>query len=494
MPPVLEARNISKRFQGTQALRDVSFSLEKGEVHALMGENGAGKSTLAKVIAGVVIPDEGEILVEGRKVTLNHPLQAQASGIGMVFQELDLFPHLSVAENIAVANPAAHESAVVRKRTLEAWSANFLGQVKLEIRPETLLCNLSIGQVQRVAIARALSLKSRILLLDEPTSSLTEDGVESLFALIEHLKSSGVSFVYVSHKMAEVSRIADRVTVLRDGAFVGTRTARDLTSEELITMMVGRKLDRNERTDRSCGPDLVLEVRGLTTSFLSPIDFHLHAGEVLGIAGLVGAGRSELGAVLFGMRPRTGGVVRLKGKPFAPNSPAEAIQSGLCLLPEDRRWEGIFPQMSVRENASIVILKRLGRGMFQKESQKVAEFQTKLAVSAAPETAISNLSGGNQQKIVLARWLLADPAVLFLDDPTRGIDVAAKEEIYKIIDELAVQGKGVILVSSELPELWRCCDRILVLQEGRQAGIVETKDSSQEEVMQLATGIASSVA
>jgi ribose transport system ATP-binding protein len=491
MPPVLEARHISKRFQGTQALRDVSFSLEKGEVHALMGENGAGKSTLAKVFAGVVVPDEGEIFVEGQKVLFDHPLRAQASGIGMVFQELDLFPHLSVAENIAVANPAAQEKAVVRKHALETWSANFLGQVKLDVRPDTPLCALSIGQVQRVAIARALSMNSRILLLDEPTSSLTDDGVESLFALIEQLKGSGVSFVYVSHKMAEVSRIADRVTVLRDGAFVGTRKASELTSDELITMMVGRKLDRNERKARSGGTDVVLEIKGLTTSFLSPIDFELHAGEVLGVAGLVGAGRSELGAALFGMRSRTGGEIRLKGKYFEPNSAAEAIESGFCLVPEDRRWEGIFPQMSVRENASIVILKRLGRGMFQKESRTVSEFQKKLAVSAAPETAISNLSGGNQQKIVLARWLLAEPSVLFLDDPTRGIDVAAKEEIYKIIDDLAMQGKGVILVSSELPELWRCCDRILVLQEGRQAGIVRTEDSSQEEVMQLATGIAS---
>ena len=494
MPPVLEARHISKRFQGTQALRDVSFCLEKGEVHALMGENGAGKSTLAKVIAGVVIPDEGEILVEGEKVILDHPLRAQASGIGMVFQELDLFPHLSVAENIAVGNPAAREVAIVRKRVLEAWTAGFLRHVKLDVSPDTPLCDLSIGQIQRVAIARALSLNSRILLLDEPTSSLTQDGVDSLFALIEHLKSSGVSFVYVSHKMAEVSRIADRVTVLRDGALVGTKRAGELTPDELITMMVGRKLDRNERKARSGPSGVVLEVKRLTTVFLSPIDFELRRGEVLGVAGLVGAGRSELGAALFGMRARTGGQVYLDGKLFAPDSPAEAIQSGFCMVPEDRRWEGIFPQMSVRENASIVILKRLGRGMFQKESRKVAEYQKKLAVSAAPETAIANLSGGNQQKIVLARWLLAEPAVLFLDDPTRGIDVAAKEEIYKIIDELAMQGKGVILVSSELPELWRCCDRILVLQEGRQAGIVRTQDSSQEEVMQLATGTAVSAA
>lgn len=253
-------------------------------------------------------------------------------------------------------------------------------------------------------------------------------------------------------------------------------------------MMVGRKLDSNERPQRDCGPDVVLDVQDLTTSFLSNLNFTLHAGEVLGVAGLVGAGRSELGASLFGMCKRLSGEIQLKGKEFDPHFPAEAIRMGLCLLPEDRRWEGIFPQMSVRENASIAVLERLGRGLFKKETQRVAEFQKKLAVSASSDVAISNLSGGNQQKIILARWLLADPAVLFLDDATRGIDVAAKEQIYTIIDELAAQRKGVIMVSSELPELWRCCDRILVLREGRQAGIVRTADSSQEEVLRLATG------
>lgn len=491
MPAILEARNISKRFQGTQALRNVSFSLEPGEVHALMGENGAGKSTLAKILAGVVTADEGEIFVGGAKVNLDHPLRARQCGIGMVFQELDLFPHLTVAENIAIANPAAHEAVVVRRDRLESWCSLHLRQVQLSIRPNTLLRDLSIGQVQRVAIARALSMDSRILLLDEPTSSLTDDGVESLFELIARLKSEGVAFVYVSHKMAEVSRIADRVTVLRDGMCVGTRKAVDLSADDLITMMVGRTLQRNERPLRPKHSAVVLKVENLATRFLLHVNFALHAGEVLGIAGLMGSGRSELGAALYGMRKRLCGTVLLNGQDFQPNSPADAIRSGFCLLPEDRRWEGIFPQMSVRENASIGILKRLGRGKFRKESEKVADFQRKLCVSSSPDVAISQLSGGNQQKIVLTRWLLAEPTILFLDDPTRGIDIGAKEEIYRIIDELAAQGKGVLLVSSELPELWRCCDRILVLQEGRQAGIVSTADSSQEDVMRLATGTVS---
>jgi ribose transport system ATP-binding protein len=490
MPPVLEARNISKRFQGTQALCKVSFSLDRGEVHALMGENGAGKSTLAKILAGVVIADEGELFVSGESVVIDHPLRAQALGIGIVFQELDLFPHLTIAENLAIANPAAREKVIVRKRNLSAWCSPFLAQVRLDVPPNTLLRNLAIGQIQRVAIARALSLNSRVLLLDEPTSSLTEDGVQSLFELIAQLKGDGVSFVYVSHKMAEVRQIADRVTVLRDGRLVGTRNASDLTSEELITMMVGRKLDRHERSDRGCRPNVVLDVRNLATAFLSNINFTLRAGEVLGVAGLVGAGRSELGATLFGLRKPTSGHIQFNGHPFSPNSPAQAIREGMCLLPEDRRWQGIFPKMSVRENASIVVLSRWGSGRFRKEAQRVAEFQKKLAVSSSPDVRIASLSGGNQQKIILARWLLAEPVVLFLDDATRGIDVAAKEQIYTIIDELACSGKGLILVSSELPELWRCCDRILVLREGRQAGIVTTADSSQEEVLRLATGTA----
>jgi len=488
MPPVLEARNISKRFQGTQALWKVSFSLDRGEVHALMGENGAGKSTLAKILAGVVIADEGELFVSGESVVIDHPLRAQALGIGIVFQELDLFPHLTIAENLAIANPAAREKVIVRKRNLSAWCSPFLAQVRLDVPPNTLLRNLAIGQIQRVAIARALSLNSRVLLLDEPTSSLTEDGVQSLFELIAQLKRAGVSFVYVSHKMAEVRQIADRVTVLRDGRLVGTRNASDLTSEALITMMVGRKLDRHQRTDRGCRPNVVLDVRNLATAFLSNINFTLRAGEVLGVAGLVGAGRSELGATLFGLRKSTSGHIQFDGHPFSPNSPAQAILQGMCLLPEDRRWQGIFPKMSVRENASIVVLSRWGSGRFRIEAQRVAEFQKKLAVSASPDVRIASLSGGNQQKIILTRWLLAEPVVLFLDDATRGIDVAAKEQIYTIIDELACSGKGVILVSSELAELWRCCDRILVLREGRQAGIVTTADSSQEEVLRLATG------
>ena len=489
MLPILDARNISKRFQGTQALRNVDFSLQAGEVHALMGENGAGKSTLSKILAGVVVPDQGEIFLGDQQVVIDHPLRAQQLGIGIVFQELDLFPQLTVAENMAIANAAAGESSVVRFRDLNSWCAKFLEQVKLDVAPDTLLGSLPISQMQRVAIARALSLNARILLLDEPTSSLTDDAVESLFALLAQLKTKGMSFVYVSHKMAEIRRVADRITVLRDGVRIGTCSANEVSTDELITMMVGRKLSRSERPARDSRPNVLLEVRGLRTGFLSNVDFLLRAGEVLGVAGLVGAGRSELGAALFGLRKKLGGEIKLKEEAFYASGPSDAIQRGLCLLPEDRRWEGLFPQMSVRENTSIATLHRLRRpGLFRKEAERVTALQRKLGVSTPSEMTISALSGGNQQKIILARWLMAEPSVLFLDEPTRGIDVGAKEQIYNIIDELSAQGKGIILVSSELPELWRCCVRILVLHEGRQAGIVTTANTTQEEVLRLATG------
>jgi ABC-type sugar transport system ATPase subunit len=486
MPPILEARNISKRFEGTQALRDASFSLDPGEVHALMGENGAGKSTLSKILAGVCVPDEGEIFIAEAKVTIDHPLRAQQLGIAMVFQELDLFPQLTIAENMAIANPAAGEGTIVRKRELSAWCEGYLEQVALNVQPNSYLRDLSVGQIQKVAIARALSLKSRVVLLDEPTSSLTDDGVESLFELIAQLKSQGVAFVYVSHKMAEVGRIADRITVLRDGNVVGTKAASELSTDELITMMAGRKLDRNQRPQRAISDDVVLSVHDLSTNFLSNIRFELRAGEVLGVAGLVGAGRSELGAALFGLRKELQGEMFVDGKFYHPQSPADAIRRGLCLLPEDRKTEGIFPQMSVRENASIAVLRRLRLG--PSETKEVDAVQNRLAVSARPGALISTLSGGNQQKVIFARWLLSEPRVLFLDEPTRGIDVNTKEQMYEIIEDFATQGKGVILVTSELPELWRCCDRILILHEGRQAGIVISKECTQEDVLRLATG------
>jgi ribose transport system ATP-binding protein len=491
MAPILEARGISKRFQATQALDKVDFSVERGEVHALMGENGAGKSTLAKIFAGVTIPDEGETYFDGERVAISDPKRARDIGIGIVFQELDLFPHLSVADNIAIGNSKAKEQFFVRRSNLDEWCAQFLRQVQLDIDPDTNLTKLSISQVQLVAIARALSLGARVIFFDEPTSSLAQGDASRLLALIKELRVRGVSSVYVTHKMKEVQQIADRVTVLRDGKYVGTRAARGLSTDELVHMMVGRHVEVLERRAHgNSQEDIVLEVRNLETDFLRGITFSVKAGEVLGIAGLVGSGRSELGAALFGMRKLGAGSVLLKGKAFAPADPRQAIDQGFGLLPEDRKSEGLFPQLSIRENTTISVLHRFRRmDRVRAETARVAEFTEKFGMRSHIEAPIATLSGGNQQKMMLARWFMADPAVLFLDEPTRGIDVGAKQEIYKLIEDMAAKGKAIVLVSSELPELWRCCDRILILNAGHQAKIVDPSVATPEEVLKLAAGL-----
>jgi ABC-type sugar transport system ATPase subunit len=491
MAPILEARAVSKRFQATQALDRVDFSVEKGEVHALMGENGAGKSTLAKISAGVTIPDAGEIFFNGDRVTISDPKRARDIGIGIVFQELDLFPHLSVAENIAIGNSKANEGFAIDRSKSNLWCSPFLQQVRLDVNPDTQLQKLSISQAQLVAIARALSLGAKVIFFDEPTSSLAQDDAAGLLALIKELKSRGVSSVYVTHKMDEVQQIADRVTVLRDGKYIGTRAASAITTDELVHMMVGRPIEITERrAHRAAHGDAVLDVRDLKTDFLQGISFSVKAGEVLGVAGLVGSGRSELGAALFGMRKRKSGTVSLNGKSFAPTEPRQSINQGFCLLPEDRKSEGLFPQLSIRENTTIGVLHRFrSTDRVRAETSRVAEFAHKFGMRSSVEARIATLSGGNQQKMMLARWFMADPAVLFLDEPTRGIDVGAKQEIYKLIDEMAAQGKAIILVSSELPELWRCCDRILVLNAGRQAGIVDPDIATPEDVIKLAAGL-----
>ncbi len=408
-----------------------------------------------------------------------------------MFQELDLFPHLSVADNIAIGNTKAKEQFFIRRSQLTAWCSQFLQQVQLNVDPETELRKLSISQAQLVAIARALSLGAKVIFFDEPTSSLAQDDATQLLALIRELKTRGVSSVYVTHKMEEVRQIADRVTVMRDGKYIGTRAARDLSTDELVHMMVGRHVEiLDRRSDGSSREDVVLAVQNLETEFLRGITFSVKAGEVLGVAGLVGSGRSELGAALFGMRKLKSGTVSLNGDAFTPSSPRHAINQGFCLLPEDRKSEGLFPQLSIRENTTISVLHRFrALDRVRAETARVSEFSSKFRMRSHIEAPIATLSGGNQQKMMLARWFMADPAVLFLDEPTRGIDVGAKQEIYKLIEEVAAEGKAIILVSSELPELWRCCDRILILSAGRQVGVVDPQVATPEEVIKLAAGL-----
>jgi ribose transport system ATP-binding protein len=476
----MRLEGVRKHYDGVEALRGANFSVAPGEVHALMGENGAGKSTLAKIAAGSVRADAGQIFLDGKPVEIRSPLDAQRLGIGIIYQELDLFPHLSVAENIALGRP-------VKFGELNRFAQPFLDRVGLARSPRTMLGSLRAGEMQMVAIARALASNARILFMDEPTSCLFNDSVERLFRLIADLKRQGVRIVYVSHRMDEIFRICDRATVLRDGETVGTRTISETSPDELIRMMVGRDLHSTPRRGSVAGP-VLLSVSNLTTKKLQNISFELRQGEVLGIAGLVGAGRSEIGAALFGLDRRLSGTIYLRGREIDPRSPSEAIKLGIALVPEDRKREGLMMRMSIAENAILGRKPKFGFIHAREESSALDPVFRSLALKTASRDArVGTLSGGNQQKVLLARCLLADPEILFLDDPTRGIDIGAKQEIYAIIEKLASEGKGIILVSSELPELLACSDRILVMRDGRSTATLDANDATEERIMKAAT-------
>jgi ABC-type sugar transport system ATPase subunit len=474
---VLQARDIRKHYGGVHALKGANFDLRPGEVHALVGENGAGKSTLARILAGSTRADGGSILRDGSEVRIASPLDAQRLGIGIIYQELDLFPNLTAGENIVAGNLHFREGVLVRFAAMERFCRPFLDRAGLSCRVDTPAGELSIGQQQMLAIARALSMDARILLMDEPTSSLFDDAAERLFKLIAGLKERGVSVVYVSHKMDEIFRIADRATVLCDGETVGTVEIASTTVEAIIRMMVGRDVAITQRADRAPAGEVALEVDNLTTAKLRGVSFSVRRGEVLGIAGLVGSGRSELGAGLAGLDRTLSGAIRARG--------------GFGLVPEDRRSEGLMMQMSVLENGTMAVLPRVSRGGFLEpaaERRMLEPVAARLALNCpSTDAPVSQLSGGNQQKVLLARWLLVNPDILFLDDPTRGIDVGAKQDIYRMIEELARAGKAILLVSSELPELLRLSDRILVLHEGRVAARYDAGEATQERIMAAAT-------
>jgi ABC-type sugar transport system ATPase subunit len=487
----LKAEGIYKSYDGVHALRGAEFSLLSGEVHALMGENGAGKSTLGKIMAGVLRPDKGQITVEGKPVAINGPLDAQRLGISIIHQELDLFPNLSVAENIVIGNEEFTERGVVRFGEVYDFAEEFLQQAGLTAAPSRRVASLSIGEMQLVMIARALSMRARIIIMDEPTSSLFHDSVERLFELIRKLKAQNVAIVYVSHKMDEIIRISDRITVMRDAVTIGTRSANETSPPELIGMMVGRAWQTGDRKRRTATEEKLLTVSGLMTRKLKDVSFEVRKGEVVGIAGLVGAGRSELGAALMGLDRCKQGTMTLRGEPVTADSVETAFRHGMRLLPEDRKLDGLMMQMSILENGTIADLPKYAAGGFtrpEEEERAIGPTFRKLALKfSSLEAPVSSLSGGGQQKVLFARCLVGNPDVLFLDDPTRGIDLGAKEDIYAIIEQLAEQGKGIIFVSSELPELLRCCDRILVMREGQITADLEAGKTTQEEIMSFAT-------
>ena len=491
-PPLLAMRQIGKRFAGVRALSGVSLEVRAGEVHGICGENGAGKSTLMKIISGVLAPDEGVIEFEGRPVRLDSPQQARSLGIVMIHQELNLVPQLTVAENIWLAREPCRGPFVDRARQREGARA-CLARLGAGIDPEARVATLPIAQQQMVEIAKALSMQARLLIMDEPTSSLDEADSQRLLAVVAELQRDGVAVLYISHRFDELARIAGHVTVLRDGCHVRTMRWAETTLPEVVALMVGRTLDQQfPAPTRVPGDEPLLQVRGLRREgVFGPVDFEVRRGEILGFAGLIGAGRTEVARALFGADTADGGDVRVAGQPVSISSPIDAIRAGLAYLPEDRKAHGLALQMGVGSNISIASLGRLSRrgGFidFARERSLVAGSIRRLAIRAAsPEQPARQLSGGNQQKVVLAKWLARTARVLLFDEPTRGVDVGAKQALYVLMDELAAQGVGVVLISSELPEILGLCDRIAVFRDGNIAATLAARATTQEEIMYIA--------
>lgn len=498
--PLIDIRHVTKRFGGVIALSDVSFVIQRGEFHSIVGENGAGKSTLMKILSGVITDFEGEILLRGEPMRFRGTRDAERCGIAIIHQELNLVEQLSVAANIFLGREKRTGMGWLDDSAMEAAAAELFAQLGCQIRPEQRVGELRVGDQQLVEIAKALSLDAEILIMDEPTSALTESEVERLFGVIALLRQRGVTILYISHKMDEVFRLSERVTVLRDGRWVASLDRAQATPKQVTHLLVGREIEEgNWHSDRTYGPT-VLEVRNLSLPWrgharewrLKDISLQLRRGEVLGIAGLMGAGRTELLECLFGTSSEAPlGEIFLEGQPLRPAHPAEAMQAGLALVTEDRKRLGLFGHMNVRENISVCTLDRSTRhGLVSApaESAQVASAIQQLRVkTSGPEAAILSLSGGNQQKCIIARWLETQPKVLLLDDPTRGVDVGAKAEIYGVIDQLCRQGLGIIVTSSELPELITICDRILVLCEGRQTGEFSRGDFTEQAIMEAAT-------
>jgi rhamnose transport system ATP-binding protein len=488
---LLAARFISKSFAGVQALRNVSFDLDGGEVHAIIGENGAGKSTLIKIMTGAVKADSGEIAVSGKIVPEMDPATSRALGIAVIYQQPSLFPDLTVAENIALALELGHPLRRVRWRDRNQSASELLRRVGGEIDPRRLVSTLSMPEQQMVEIAKAIGANARVLIMDEPTSSLTHRETETLFNVIASLRREGAGIIYISHRLEEISSIADRITVLRDGETVATLQRGEASRQQLIALIAGRA-DVESFVDRKT-PDgeVVLELRGLTSgSRLRDIHLTLKAGEVLGIAGLVGSGRSRLAKAVFGLAPADSGEILLRGRPVHIGSPEEAIRLGIGYVPEDRRQHGVILDMPVSANVSLANMKKVSRhGLLRaSEEQHLAEqYQERLRIKASSvDDDTSTLSGGNQQKVALARWLAIDPLVLILDEPTQGVDVGAKSEIHNLIVDLASRGVAILMISSELEEILAISDRIAVMQGGAIRGILPREQATQENILSLA--------
>ena len=492
---VLSVRNISKRYVGIQALDDVSIDFEKGETHALIGENGAGKSTLIKMISGAETPDSGELVFGEQKFTSMTPHQAKSVGVATIYQEFNLFPALSVAENIFMGDELFSDKKqwIYHKNEFIKKAKVVLDSMKINIDPLEKIENMTTAQMQLVEIAKAVAKEAKILIMDEPTAPLSTKETEDLFELIERLKAKGVTIIYISHRLEELYRISDRLTVMRDGRKIITSKTEDITRQDLIYHMANRKVDEIEFTPTWQKGDVVLEVENLCGNGLKDISFQLRAGEILGLGGLLGAGRTELARLIFGAEVAESGKIILNGQEVTIKSPKQAVSKGIAYVPEDRKRHGAILSLPISWNITLPILKRLSpNGFIRKGEEKklIMEKKEELLIKASSmKQSVASLSGGNQQKVVLAKWLASKPKVLILDEPTRGVDVGAKQEIYNLIAGFAEQGLAIIFISSDMNELLNIADRMIVLNEKRMIGALEKEEFSQQKVLAMASGI-----
>ena len=490
---ILKMQGIQKYFSGVHALKGVNFELRAGEVHALMGENGAGKSTLIKVLCGIHKRDGGSVELFGEEVNFNNIAESQAAGISVIHQELNMMGHLTVAQNMFIGREFK-QGIFINDKKMEAEAQLLFDKMGVKIDPSTKLGDLTVGKQQMVEIAKAVSRECKLLVLDEPTAALTLPEVEELFKIMNDLRDKGIGMIYISHRMDEINRISDRVTVMRDGEYVGTVNTAEVTKDDIVKMMVGRVIMGDQKAVSAVAPDapVILEVNHLNAGKeVKDVSFQLRKGEILGFAGLMGAGRTEVARALYGADLKQTGEIIINGKKVNIKTPEQAVKCGICYLSEDRKRFGLMLDKSVTENTTIASVDDfIHAGLINDGAMRnsSAEFNTKLRTKTpSMEQLLKNLSGGNQQKVIIARWLMKNADIFIFDEPTRGIDVGAKSEIYNLMDELVSQGKSIIMISSELPEVLRMSDRILVMCEGRKTGELDISEATQENIMQLAT-------
>ncbi|MFS0779262.1 sugar ABC transporter ATP-binding protein [Neobacillus sp. 3P2-tot-E-2] len=493
---LLKMEGISKAFPGVQALSDVEFELNEGEVHALLGENGAGKSTLMKILTGIYQKDEGTIEYQGKNIEVPDTKAAQKLGISIIHQELNLAPHLTVAQNIFIGRePKGLFNIFLDEKELNDRTQKLFERLNINLDPRELVGNLTVAKQQMVEISKALSFESKVLIMDEPTAALTDTEIDALFVMIRKLRRDGVGIVYISHRMEELKKITDRVSIMRDGTYVGTINTKDATIDQIISMMVGRKINNNQRpTIKQQNREKVLEVRKLNrVKAIKDVSFELYKGEIVGFAGLMGAGRTEVARAIFGADPLDSGEILIRGQKVNIKSPTDAVQNGIGYLSEDRKQFGVLVGMDVKTNIAISTMKDylrpLGWMNTSKIDKQAKDMIEKLRIKTpSGNQLVKNLSGGNQQKVVIGKWLTRDSDILIFDEPTRGIDIGAKDEIYRLLNELAEQGKSIIMISSELPEILRMSHRVIVMCEGRITGELENNEkTTQEAIMTLAT-------